>query len=988
MKLSQLIRHTDLLSGVGLPEDSEPVRAVTSDSRQAGPGAVFVAIKGHAADGHDYMAQAIENGAMAVVAQENPLNLDRVLLVKDTRKTLADLAARFYGHPSRDMTLVGVTGTNGKTTVTWLLESIFTRAGFNCGVIGTVNIRYNGQVTDNPITTPDALVIQKTLSEMKAAGVTHVVTEVSSHGLTQFRVNECEFNAGIFTNLTQDHLDYHPDMEAYFLCKQSFFTDFIAVGPKTPSAVINVDHAYGIRLSKSLSCPKILVGQDPAAHVKTCKITDTIAGLSGTLCFGSEKVPFKSNLTGKFNLENILCAAGAAKAVGIAPPDIIRGIEACTLIPGRLEKIPNTLDRYLFVDYAHTPDALESILDTLRNRAPGRLITVFGCGGDRDRTKRPLMGNIAGEYSDLAIVTSDNPRTEDPDKIIEDIVKGMAGTPKAFDNGQPPPGRGYLVCPDRKQAIARALELSRPSDIVVVAGKGHETYQITPRGTIHFDDKEELILACKAYESRFSPIPWHIDDLSCALGITPVISSGENSFVFSGISTDSRTIEPDQVFLSLKGEKFDGHTFIPDMVKKGIKAIVAREGAIPASRLKAMEKETGLSLFLVPDTLGALGQLARYQRDRAGVKVLAITGSSGKTSTRKMVHEIFRQKFHTLATRGNFNNEIGVPLTLLNLSAAHEWAIVEMGMNHMGELSRLSAIACPDIAVVTNTSGAHLEGLGTVENVARAKAQIFDHARKNATAIIYGDDPRADILKEGAQNNPDISNILFFGFRSANQVRAEQVEIKDDHCRFTLNINGRAAACGIPSPASFMVNNALAAAAAASLAGIEPPTVCEGLQKFTPESGRMNIVRLSSGITLIDDTYNANPASVTMALQTLARQAGNKPSIAVLGDMLELGQDAETYHRQIGKTVAGLNITRLYATGPLSESTFKGALDNGYPKDRVFYGKKPVIAQKVAETAEPGAWILVKGSRGMAMETIVRELKEQMNTNSKSQGAT
>ena len=299
-----------------------------------------MAIKGHQADGHDYMDQAFENGAAAVIAQENPKGLDRVCLVPDTRKAAAVLAASFYGHPSKDLVLVGITGTNGKTTTTWILESIFKAGGCSCGVMGTINVRYGDTVMETPETTPDAFFLQKALRKMKEAGVTHVIMEVSSHSLAQYRVDSLHFNAKVFTNLTRDHLDYHGTMADYFQCKQRFFTGLEGAPAKdsSPVAVINTDHDPGRTLKESLSCPCLCAGTDQAADVRAWDIVDDITGLSGTIGFKGETFSLSTCLTGRFNLENILCAAGAAWAVGVETRQIQAGIQALANVPGRLGK--------------------------------------------------------------------------------------------------------------------------------------------------------------------------------------------------------------------------------------------------------------------------------------------------------------------------------------------------------------------------------------------------------------------------------------------------------------------------------------------------------------------------------------------------------------------------------------------------------------------------------------------------------------------------
>jgi len=717
MKLSFLLQGIarDLIPDMA---DME-ISGIQTRAQDILPGQLFLAMKGYTADGHDYMEKAFACGATAVIAQHNPENLDRVILVPDSRKAAAAIAARFSGEPSRDMTLVGITGTNGKTTTAYLLESIFLAAGYNCGVIGTINIRYNNKTLDNPITTPDAMVLQHTLFQMKQAGVTHVIMEVSSHGLDQFRVDGCRFAAGVYTNLSQDHLDYHPDMETYFSCKQRFFTQFLGPRGKNASApaVINVDDTWGQKLADGLDYPVIRVGCRNRADITANDINDTIQGISGRICLKKDEFAFASALTGGFNLENILCAAGAASSLGVPPRAIQQGIADCKGVPGRLEKVNTAINRYLFVDYAHTPDALASTLKTLKQRAPKRLITVFGCGGDRDRSKRPLMGKIACQYSDMAIVTSDNPRTENPEQIVADIMKGITATPIPNDVCNGPcsktgiPVSGVIQLVDRKKALHTAVMISQPNDIILAAGKGHETYQITNSGTIHFDDKEQLQDACNAFAKKFSPIAWTRADLEAALGNAPVLNTLNPDTLFAGISTDSRTISTNDVFVALAGENFDGHDYIPDLVNKGIRAFVLRTGTFQPSgdSLWEQAQKTKLLVFETPDTLAALGRLGRFQRLRSRVKVLAITGSNGKTTTRKMAKKIFDTCFDTLATRKNFNNEIGVPATLLSLSCAHQWAVVEMGMNQTGEMKRLSAIACPDSGMVTNNSGAHLE---------------------------------------------------------------------------------------------------------------------------------------------------------------------------------------------------------------------------------------------------------------------------------------
>jgi murE/murF fusion protein len=990
LKLSLLLKSCSIicpdLGKNGTAYDPD-ILSVSANSRDIRPGSLFIAVRGFKADGHDYMDQAFESGAAAVIAECNPKNRDHVIRVDHSRKAMAAIAAEFFGNPSKDLVLAGVTGTNGKTTTTWILESIFKSAGFNTGVIGTVNIRYNGKVFDNPVTTPDAIDLQKNLAGMKKAGVTHVIMEVSSHGLDLNRVDFCRFDTGIFTNLTQDHLDYHKNLDDYFECKKRFFIDFLgSKGKNNAPAILNIDDEKGALLFNTLGCKKFSVSTTKKADVYSKNIIDDIKGLSGTLFLKDSSIQFASGLTGKFNLENILCAAGAAHGLGINPEIIKKGIENCRSIPGRLEKVNHPIDRFMFADYAHTPDALESILTTLEKRAPKRVITIFGCGGDRDRSKRPLMGRIACEHSDIAIVTSDNPRTENPNAIIHDILEGMTGFERLSDQDPlvNPYKKGFLVETDRKTALEKAVFISKPGDILVAAGKGHETYQITNTGTHHFDDREELLKAADKFCDRFKPIPWTSEDLAQALNEGPVLSGLEKNFRFSGISTDSRTITETELFLALKGDRFDGHAFIQTLIKKGVKGFITETPFYSelSSDLKKELAGKNLIFFETKNTVTALGDLARCQRLRSNVKIIAITGSSGKTTTRRITEELFKTRFHTHATTGNLNNEIGLPLTLLKLSSAHEWAIVEMGMNHMGEISRLSRIALPDVAMVVNTAAVHLEGLGSEENVALAKAEIFEGMREHGMAILNADDPRRGILEEKARQNKAVESIFFFGSAGDADISAVNIAPFETRTEFSAKMGKEEKPFTIPSPAPFMVNNCLGAILAALKAGIDVKTIQKGIKAFTPVPGRMNIYKLCDTLTLLDDTYNANPSSVEKALHTLHKVSGSGNSIAVLGDMLELGEQSEDLHRQTGRTLAGLGIKNLFVFGSKVQYLVDGAIENGFSKTHVFQGTKEEIAERILEQADKKSWVLVKGSRGMAMECVIQELKKKLTVNS------
>ncbi|EFK96670.1 UDP-N-acetylmuramyl-tripeptide synthetase [sediment metagenome] len=481
MKLKDLITGMEILSVNGDVE--KDITDIAYHSSRVGPGVLFAAIKGLVSDGHDFINEAVAKGARAVVSEkENNINTTQVI-VKDSRAALARISSKFFGQPSNKLKLIGVTGTNGKTTITYLLESIFKEAGLSAGVIGTVEHRFNGQRIKSSNTTPESYDLQKLFKEMVVKGVGACAMEVSSHALTLERVAGCNFDGAIFTNLSPEHLDFHNDMESYFESKMRLFREYLdESGKKGVFAAINADDTYGKKLAANVGHKILSYSLNGAADVYAKEVKISIDGIEMCIAAAQKEFTCRSELIGRFNAYNIMAAASGAIGLGIDIDVISRGIGEVHTVPGRLEKIANKRGVLAFVDYAHTPDALENVLVNMRELMMpknGRLIVVFGCGGDRDRAKRPLMGKIASENSDIAIITSDNPRSENPNTIIREIVSGVTN-------------RNYEVINERRIAIHHVAKIAKEGDVVIVAGKGHEDYQIVGLERRHFDDREVL----------------------------------------------------------------------------------------------------------------------------------------------------------------------------------------------------------------------------------------------------------------------------------------------------------------------------------------------------------------------------------------------------------------------------------------------------------------------------------------------------------------
>jgi UDP-N-acetylmuramoyl-L-alanyl-D-glutamate--2,6-diaminopimelate ligase len=509
MELEKLIEGVEVEKIVG--DTSKEIKGIAYHSRQIEKDFLFAAIRGMEADGHRFVQEAIERGAEAVVLEEEDEVSNRTMIVvPNSRQALAEISANFYGDPSSRVRLIGITGTNGKTTTTYLLESIFEKAGWTVGVIGTINYRFGQKTIPAPNTTPESLDLQRMLWEMLREGTSHVVMEVSSHALDLDRVFGCQFDGAVFTNLTSEHLDYHKTLDHYFESKRKLFSDYLMKSRKERRfAVTNHDDPRGEEMVKGIDLPVIRYGLAPSCDVTADQVTSSFEGLSCRLRTPKGDMSIQSKLIGDFNLYNILAAVAVGIGMDVPLRTLKEGVEGLEGVSGRFEKVENQRGIRVIVDYAHTHDALEHVLLGLKsilesgNQNNGKMITVFGCGGDRDRTKRPLMGEVAGKYSDLAIITSDNPRTEDPSAILEEVEKGLKSLPlKEWDSNEMKSWRtrkGYLKVPDRREAIRMAIRLAQPTDTVLIAGKGHEDYQIIGKKRFPFDDRIE---AKKALEEK------------------------------------------------------------------------------------------------------------------------------------------------------------------------------------------------------------------------------------------------------------------------------------------------------------------------------------------------------------------------------------------------------------------------------------------------------------------------------------------------------
>lgn len=999
--------------------DKVLITGLCADSRKVKRGNLFAALPGLSVDGHNFLGQAVKSGCGALLVAHGwqKLIADKdfspgipVVEVPDTKATFGNIAAAFYDHPDRELTVIGITGTNGKTTTSFLVESLLKACGKRTGVIGTVNYRYHDSSDsyielEAPFTTPESHTLFGLLREMVDQKVTDVVMEVSSHALAQARLTAMAFDIAVFTNLSRDHLDFHNDMEHYFASKKLLFTNHmkphgrvVIVLDGYPPSGSGEEPNWGLRMhdelaaeyrSRENSVSILSCGTGSSCDVHPQDFTIGIDGIKAEINTPAGNLALKSPLVGQHNLKNILCALG----IGIACREdlhcIRQGLENVTAIPGRLERItlPHTGHKCptVFVDYAHTPDALENVLSALRDLKPQRLVCIFGCGGDRDAGKRAIMGKIAGRLSDVIIATSDNPRSESPEEILAQIESGLAksGSKRIPASHMFPQrdGKGYDIIMNRRNAIQTAVLNAKPEDVILISGKGHETYQLDRAGKIFFDDRIEAEMQLSAAAGL--PFAWKLAWVQQITG-AKLSFVGDKSQAFQNISTDSRSIHSGDLFVALKGENFDGSQFIAKAIEQGAAGILVND----TSALNPKVFST-IPHLQVRDTLFALGELAASRRRwNKDLRVVALTGSSGKTTVKEMTGAILSQNRNVLKTEGNFNNLVGLPLTLFRLTPDHEIAVLEMGMNRPGEISRLTEIADPDIACIVNIQEAHLEGLGDIWGVAKAKNELFAGLKPEGKVAVNMDDEI--ILSLAGKLSQEK---IFFGCHPEAFIRATDIQSRgEEGMAFTLHVGLKSRRVTIKGLGTHNVTNSLAAAAMSYGLGLSIDEITSGLSAFKPYEKRSCIEELPQGIKVLNDSYNANPASMLAAINTLSDLKKGHRAVAILGDMLELGSKSAEAHATIGRQVYEMHIDFLATFGSQAENMVLSARSLGMaPSAAKSFSSKNALVTWLFELMRDGDitagdWILIKGSRGMRMEEVLELLREKNHDNLKAAG--
>lgn len=945
------MRLVDLLTKAGMAPVAIPVvmevevSGVVSDSRLASPGDVFVAISGTRDDGGAYVTAALARGAVAVVSEKAAPAVSFPvpwLQVPDARLALARLASAIHGDPARSMRVFAVTGTNGKTTTAGLLRDCLSAAGLRTGLLSTVEYAYGDHVEEASRTTPDTCTLQRLLGEMRDDGCAAVSMEASSHALDQHRVGAIPFAGTAFTNLSRDHFDYHHDFESYYLAKRKLFEQQGALRPGAPG-VVNADDPYGRRLLSELpplGVKAVSYAIDAPADIRAENVRLDATGSRFTLVtpFGSAEII--SGLLGRYNVSNLLCVAGLALyGAGLDLPTVATALSAARPRWGRLEKVVECHGAAVFVDYAHTPDAIEKALTALREITRRKLTIVFGCGGDRDRAKRPQMAAAAARIADSTVLTSDNPRTEDSEAILDEAATGF------------PADYPHLRLSDRHEAIRVALAMAEPGDVVLIAGKGHETYQEIDGVKHPFDDREvvrdvartPLFTAEKL--ARWSGGSW----------------SGPLAGLVTGFSFDSRQVREGDLFVALRSETADGHAFVEKALAAGAAgALVRTDWKPPASCVSA-------PFLRVEDPYAAMHAMAAAYRREVAPYVVGVTGSVGKSTVKEWTAALLAEGYPTASTLANFNNGIGLPISLLSMAPDSTHGVFEVGMNHKGELAPLCETLAPDAGIVTSIGPVHLEHLGTMEAIAEEKATLFRSLPAEGFAVVDRASPWFDKLAASTK-----ARLVTVGVAVGE---ADYIATVSSLLDGSFVLSGRQVETPVAMrtglPGEHNVLNALYAIAAARSCGVPWDRIVRRIGNLPHMKMRWEHLE-RHGVHWINDAYNANPVAMAAALKTFARTVKGR-RVYVLGEMRELGPDSRRFHEECGSLLGDLGGDLLVGVGEAGGWMADAAVAAGFRGEVILADDAVAAGRLLREKLREGDSVLLKASRGVALERVIGE---------------
>ena len=898
------------------------ISGLALDSRKTKKGDIFFSLKGTKKCGDHFVSSAIKNGAKIVITDNKSKLKSKkayIIKVKKPHKILVEACNNFFYQKPKN--IIAVTGTNGKSSVADFFYQIFSLNKISVASIGTLGIKKNKKIKKINLTSPDLISLHKELYNMKREKIDNVIIEASSHGLKQGRLDGIKFKAGIFTNFTQDHLDYHLTMKDYFNSKMILFTKLLE--KKKYIIVDEIDNEF--KKIKKIAKQK---------NIKILKISDI-----------KHQLEKKIKLVGEFQSKNLSMALLASNLCGLRLDKTIKCIDKIKSVNGRLELVKTFQNKSkVFLDYAHTPHALETVIKSLIEKFNKKIILVFGCGGERDFKKRKLMAKIADKFCKKIYVTDDNPRNENPKKIRKDIIKHIKKV-------------NYFEISNRKKAIQEAIKNSDHSDIVLVAGKGHEVIQIYRNKILNISDKK-IIRNIKISNRKFTKEK--LNSFKNSLLINKLIKRKKN-YEFSGVSFNSKDIKKKNLFIALKGNNKDGHNFVEEAIRKG-----ASYAVVTKINKKYYQKQ-----IRVKNTKIFLNNLAKLKRQNSEAKIIAITGSSGKTTLKTLLGKVLKKYKETYFAPKSYNNSYGVPISLNNLEASHQYGVFEIGMNKPGEIKKLSEIVKPHIAIITNISEAHIQNFKNLKGIAKAKAEIIKNVKKNGTIILNKDDKFFKYFNKLSKINK--LKVVSFGISKKSDVSL--VSKKDYKNYQTIKIKIFNEIIKINNQSKIRVSNLLALLAVLKILKVDLKDIQNKLKNFEPLEGRgktHKVNRYKTKFNLVDESYNANPKSMADAIDNFSKIKDiSSKKYLLLGDMLELGSKSELYHKNLSKFINRAEIDKLFVYGKKILNTYKYT----YPEKRgnVLQSKND-FDDVFSNVLKKGDYLMIKASNGIGLNELSKQI--------------
>jgi murE/murF fusion protein len=911
---------------------------------------IFFAIKGNHFDGNKFISIAIKKGSKIIISEKRITNPQKDILfihTKNIRKLLAEIAFKIYKNKPNN--LIAVTGTNGKSSVSDFYFQLLKLNKIKVASIGTLGVKSKNIRRNLQNTTIDPIRMGQILSKLKSQKINNVIMEASSHGLTQHRLDGLKFSSGIFTNLSQDHLDYHKNFKEYFKAKLYLFENLI--GKKgnviTDETLPEFKRIKKIAISRKL---KLQVLNNSKNQFQI--LSHSYRGEKQILKIRYYNLTreINLNLIGKIQLKNILMAIIAAKNSNISLIKILNVLSQLKPIDGRLEKIGKIKNRSkVILDYAHTPDALRICLSNLKEQFPNKkIILLFGCGGNRDQNKRFKMGKIACDYSNEIYLTDDNPRFEDPRKIRDDIKKGIQDT-------------SIKEIPDRKKAISEAIKNLNTGDILLVAGKGHEKTQDFGKKKIYFSDKK-IILDCIKLKNTSLSKNFKINiikELSKIKNKIPLVKADK-------VRINSKEVNKNDIFFAIKGKKNDGNKYIGEAFKNKASLVVVN---------KVQNKFNSKRQIKVRNTLKFMTEISKIFRQNIDTNIIAITGSCGKTTLKELLGNVLGKISSVSISPKSYNNKFGVPLSLLNLKHSDEFGVLEVGMDKKGEIDNLTNIIKPNVGLITNINYAHAKNFKNIKQIALAKAEIIKNILPNGFVVLNADDSFFKLHKKIAENNN--INVISFGIKTKKaNVKLFNIKKVKKAFRIKVKLNDKFKYFIISNNFQSNIYNILSALSVISIYKDVLKLNEKIFLDFRSPAGRGDHSTIKIGnkkINLIDESYNSNPLSLKSALKNYDNIDTKKyRKYLLLGDMMELGSHSKKLHQSIVPLINETNIDKVFVMGKMVREIFDNIVK--VKRGRILENKSGIF-ELIKKDFNNNDYLMIKASNATGFNSIVNNLK-------------